>query len=42
LFRSEVSVKAGFHDREGDELEEDTRDIGVTTVQRAVNWAESV
>jgi phosphoribosylformylglycinamidine synthase len=35
LFRIEVSVKAGFPDPEGDRLEKDIRDIGITTVKRA-------
>jgi phosphoribosylformylglycinamidine synthase II len=35
LFRIEVSVKAGFLDPEGDRLEMDIRDIGITTVKQA-------
>jgi len=35
LFRIEVSVKAGFPDPEGDRLEMDIRDIGITTVKQA-------
>jgi phosphoribosylformylglycinamidine synthase len=35
LLRIEVSVKAGFPDPEGDRLEKDIRDIGITTVRRA-------
>jgi len=35
LFRIEVSVKAGFPDPEGDRLEKDIRDIGITTVKQA-------
>jgi len=35
LFRIEVSVKAGFPDPEGDRLEADIRDIGITTVKKA-------
>ncbi len=35
LFRIEVSVKAGFPDPEGDRLEIDIRDIGITTVKQA-------
>jgi len=35
LFRIEVSVKAGFPDPEGDRLEMDIRDIGITTVEQA-------
>jgi phosphoribosylformylglycinamidine synthase II len=35
LFRIEVSVKAGFPDPEGDRLEMDIRDIGITTLGQA-------
>jgi phosphoribosylformylglycinamidine synthase II len=35
LFRIEVSVKVGFPDSEGDRLEKDIRDIGITTVKQA-------
>jgi phosphoribosylformylglycinamidine synthase II len=35
LFRIEVSVKADFPDPEGDRLEVDIRDIGITTVKQA-------
>ncbi|MGQ9546021.1 MAG: phosphoribosylformylglycinamidine synthase subunit PurL [Dehalococcoidia bacterium] len=35
MFRIEVSVKAGFPDLEGDRLEKDIRDIGITTVKQA-------
>jgi phosphoribosylformylglycinamidine synthase II len=35
LFWIEVSVKAGFPDPEGDRLEKDIRDIGITTVKQA-------
>jgi len=35
LFRIEVSVKSGFPDLEGDRLEMDIRDIGITTVEQA-------
>jgi len=35
LFRIEVSVKASFPDPEGDRLEMDIRDIGITTVKQA-------
>jgi phosphoribosylformylglycinamidine synthase len=35
LFRIEVSIKAGFPDPEGDKLEKDIRDIGITTVKQA-------
>jgi phosphoribosylformylglycinamidine synthase len=35
LFRIEVSVKAGFPDPEGDRLEKDIRDIGITTIKQA-------
>ncbi|HUX48743.1 MAG TPA: phosphoribosylformylglycinamidine synthase subunit PurS, partial [Dehalococcoidia bacterium] len=35
MFRIEVSVKAGFPDPEGDRLEKDIRDIGITTVKQA-------
>jgi phosphoribosylformylglycinamidine synthase II len=35
LFRIEVSVKAGFPDPEGDRLEKDIHDIGITTVKQA-------
>ena len=35
MFRIEVSVKAGFPDPEGDRLERDIRDIGITTVKQA-------
>jgi phosphoribosylformylglycinamidine synthase II len=35
LFRIEVSVKAGFPDPEGDRLEMDIRDIGITAVKQA-------
>ena len=35
LFRIEISVKAGFPDPEGDRLEIDIRDIGITTVKQA-------
>jgi phosphoribosylformylglycinamidine synthase II len=35
LFRIEVSVKAGFPDPEGDRLDKDIRDIGITTVKQA-------
>ncbi|MDH5696473.1 MAG: phosphoribosylformylglycinamidine synthase subunit PurS, partial [Dehalococcoidia bacterium] len=35
MFRIEVSVKAGFPDPEGDRLEMDIHDIGITTVKQA-------
>jgi len=35
LFWIEVSVKAGFPDPEGDKLEKDIRDIGITIVEQA-------
>lgn len=35
MFWIEVSVKAGFPDPEGDRLEKDIRDIGITTVKQA-------
>jgi phosphoribosylformylglycinamidine synthase II len=35
LFWIEVSVKAGFPDPEGDRLEKDIRDIGITTIKQA-------
>jgi phosphoribosylformylglycinamidine (FGAM) synthase PurS component len=35
LFWIEVSVKAGFPDTEGNRLEKDIRDIGITTVKQA-------
>jgi phosphoribosylformylglycinamidine synthase subunit PurSL len=35
LFRIEVSVKVGFPDPEGDKLEKDIRDIGITAVKQA-------
>jgi len=35
LFRIEVSIKAGFPDPEGDRLEKDIRDIGITSVKQA-------
>jgi phosphoribosylformylglycinamidine synthase II len=35
LFRIEVSVKAGFPDPEGDRLEMDIHDIGITTIKQA-------
>jgi phosphoribosylformylglycinamidine (FGAM) synthase PurS component len=35
LFHIEVSVKASFPDPEGDRLEKDIRDIGITTLTRA-------
>jgi phosphoribosylformylglycinamidine synthase II len=35
LFRIEVSVKAGFPNPEGDRLEKDIRDIGITTIKEA-------
>jgi phosphoribosylformylglycinamidine synthase II len=35
LFQIEVSVKASFPDPEGDRLEMDIRDIGITTVKQA-------
>lgn len=35
MFRIEVSVKTSFPDPEGDKLEKDIRDIGITTVKQA-------
>jgi len=35
LFRIEISIKAGFPDPEGDRLEKDIRDIGITSVKQA-------
>jgi len=36
LFWIDVSVKAGFPDPEGDRLEKDIRDVGITTVKQAM------
>ena len=35
MFRIEISIKAGFPDPEGDRLEKDIRDIGITSVKQA-------
>ena len=36
MFWIDVSVKAGFPDPEGDRLEKDIRDVGITTVKQAM------